>query len=48
MKSRPRTKTQKDKLDATIEKCAGGIFASASEIEDLMAAIASDGGDLKM
>jgi len=40
-------KTKKGKLEATIEKCAGDISASASKIEDLAAAIASDGGDLK-
>merc|ERR1719353_391053 len=41
------TKTKKAELEATIEKCAGDLAASASKIEDLAAAIASDGGDLK-
>jgi len=40
-------KTKKADLEATISKCAGDISASASKIEDLAAAIASDGGDLK-
>merc|ERR1719183_958688 len=40
-------KTKKAELEATIEKCAGEIAASTSKIEDLAAAIASDGGDLK-
>jgi len=40
-------KNKKAELEATIEKCAGDISASASKIEDLAAAIASDGGDLK-
>jgi len=40
-------KTKKAELEATIQKAAADISASASKIEDLAASIASDGGDLK-